>query len=221
MPPRDDMSAEVLPPSYSPASSSTDTAQILTAAKDRAQLIADDDPVSWTRTASGLEVLVTGIDDAVRAPDLGPEPSAGCTASPPASSTFHSTSMAERGILLTNSAGAYATAMAEYALAAMIMLARNLPAWLEGQRDRRWLEGDSFEASCCAASGSASWATAPSAASSPRPPSARDGGLGHQATPVRLGDRSIASSCGRRSTSSSSPATSSCCAPRSTRARGT
>ena len=49
--------------------------------------------------------------------------------------------------LLTNSAGAYASAMAEYTVAGMIMLSRNLPSWLEGQRERRWLEADSFEAS--------------------------------------------------------------------------
>ena len=53
-------------------------------------------------------------------------------------------SMAERGILLTNSAGAYATAMAEYTLAAIIMLSRNLPGWLDGQRARRWLDADTF-----------------------------------------------------------------------------
>jgi phosphoglycerate dehydrogenase-like enzyme len=37
--------------------------------------------------------------------------------------------------------------MAEYTVAAMIMLSRNLHSWLDGQRDRRWLEADSFEAS--------------------------------------------------------------------------
>jgi phosphoglycerate dehydrogenase-like enzyme len=53
--------------------------------------------------------------------------------------------MAERGILLTNSAGAYATAMAEYALGAALMLARGFPAWLDGQREHRWLEAGTFE----------------------------------------------------------------------------
>jgi len=55
--------------------------------------------------------------------------------------------MAERGVLLTSSAGAYATAMTEYVLAAMIMLARHLPSWVAAQRDRRWLDADAYGAS--------------------------------------------------------------------------
>ena len=37
--------------------------------------------------------------------------------------------------------------MAEYTVAGMIMLSRNIPSWLEGQRERRWLEADSFDVS--------------------------------------------------------------------------
>jgi phosphoglycerate dehydrogenase-like enzyme len=46
----------------------------------------------------------------------------------------------ERGILVTNGAGAYATAIAEYAFAAMVMLARRIPPLvLEGAR-HRWVD---------------------------------------------------------------------------------
>jgi phosphoglycerate dehydrogenase-like enzyme len=109
---------------------------------DRAVLFADDDPA----LPDAPEVIVTGLDEAVFERAI----------SAPGVRWVHSISagvehlplaeMAERGILLTNSAGAYATAMAEYAIAAMIMLARRLPSWLEGQRERSWLDGDSFDA---------------------------------------------------------------------------
>jgi len=121
-------------------------AELDAAAKDRAALIGDDDPVLVDGTPSALEVVVTGIDEAMLERLI----------SRPSVRWVHSISagvehlplrpMAESGILLTNSAGAYATAMAEYALAAMIMLVRNLPAWLEGQREHRWLEAGAFEA---------------------------------------------------------------------------
>jgi phosphoglycerate dehydrogenase-like enzyme len=121
-------------------------AELDAAAKDRAELIADDDPGLLDSTLAMLEVAVSGIDEAlfrrlIEAPGLRwvHSISAGVEHLPLAR-------MAEHGILLTNSAGAYATAMAEYALAAMIMLARSLPEWLEGQRERRWLEAGSFEA---------------------------------------------------------------------------
>ena len=121
-------------------------AELDSAAKDRAELLADDDPALLDDTPSALEVVVTGIDEAMFERLI----------SGPGVRWVHSISagvehlplawMAERGILLTNSAGAYATAMAEYALAAMIMLARSLPSWLDGQRERRWLEGGAFDA---------------------------------------------------------------------------
>jgi len=121
--------------------------EIDAAAAGRANVIADDDPGLADGTPEALEAIVTGIEEAVFERLIAA----------PAVRWVHSISagvehlplarMAERGILLTNSAGAYASAMVEYAVAGMIMLARNLPSWLEGQRERRWLEGDSFGAS--------------------------------------------------------------------------
>lgn len=111
----------------------------------RAELIAGDDPALLEEMPASLEVLVTGIEETVFERLIeGPgvrwvhSISAGVEHLPLAR-------MAERSILLTNAAGAYAPAMAEYALGAMIMLARSFPAWLGGQRERRWLDGDSFE----------------------------------------------------------------------------
>ncbi|MGH2641670.1 MAG: D-2-hydroxyacid dehydrogenase [Actinomycetota bacterium] len=120
---------------------------IESAAGGRAALIADDDPALGEGTPGGLEVVVTGIDQEtferlitdgnvrwVHSISAGVE-------------HLPLDAMADRGILLTNSAGAYASAMAEYTVAVMIMLSRNIPSWLEGQRERRWLEADSFEVS--------------------------------------------------------------------------
>jgi phosphoglycerate dehydrogenase-like enzyme len=112
------------------------------AAAGRAELVSGDDPALGETTLATLEVIVTGIDDAVFERLI----------EGPAVRWVHSISagvehlplarMAQRGILLTNSAGAYATAMAEYALGAALMLARGFTAWLEGQRERRWLEDE-------------------------------------------------------------------------------
>ncbi len=122
-------------------------AEIESATGGRAALIADDDPALEEGTPAGLEVVVTGIDQETfdRLITDGDvrwvhSISAGVEHLP-------LDAMAKREILLTNSAGAYASAMAEYTVAGMIMLSRNLPSWLDGQRDRRWLEADSFEAS--------------------------------------------------------------------------
>jgi phosphoglycerate dehydrogenase-like enzyme len=111
----------------------------------RAGVIADDEPGTLEGALDALEVIVTGIDAKVFERAI----------EGPAVRWVHSISagvehlplerMAERGILLTNSAGAYATAMAEYALTGMIMLARNLPFWLDGQRERRWRHDDSVK----------------------------------------------------------------------------
>ena len=108
----------------------------------RATLIADDEADLLDERLDTLEAIMTGIDDGVFERAI----------EGPAVRWVHSISagvehlplerMAERGILLTNSAGAYATAMAEYALAGMIMVARSLPFFLEGQRDRRWRHDD-------------------------------------------------------------------------------
>jgi phosphoglycerate dehydrogenase-like enzyme len=51
---------------------------------------------------------------------------------------FVSPELRARGCLLTNSSGAFAPPLAEYALAAMVMLARRMPGWLDDQRARRW-----------------------------------------------------------------------------------
>jgi phosphoglycerate dehydrogenase-like enzyme len=52
---------------------------------------------------------------------------------------FVTRELVERRVWVTNVAGAYAPAMAEYALAGMVMLARGLPAVLEAQRKHDWL----------------------------------------------------------------------------------
>lgn len=111
------------------------------AAGGRAELVVDD-PASVEGLLDAVEVVVTGIDEvvfdrAIVAPGLRwvHSISAGVEHLP-------LREMAERGIVLTNSAGAYASAMAEHALGGMIMLARRFPRYLEGQRERRWLDED-------------------------------------------------------------------------------
>ncbi len=51
---------------------------------------------------------------------------------------FATPALAARDCRLTNSAGVYAPALAEYALAGMVMLARGMPGWLRDQGDRAW-----------------------------------------------------------------------------------
>jgi phosphoglycerate dehydrogenase-like enzyme len=51
---------------------------------------------------------------------------------------FVSPELHARGCLLTNSAGLFAPALAEYAVAAMVMLARRMPGWLDDQRAHRY-----------------------------------------------------------------------------------
>jgi phosphoglycerate dehydrogenase-like enzyme len=121
-------------------------AELEAAAGGKVELVAGDDASLLDAMPATLEVIVTGIDEAtferaISAPSVRwvHSISAGVEHLPLAQ-------MAERGILLTNAAGAYATAMAEYALAAMIMLARSLPSWLDGQREHRWLEAGTFDA---------------------------------------------------------------------------
>lgn len=48
--------------------------------------------------------------------------------------------VAERNVRVTNVAGAYAPAMAEYCIAAMVMLSRGFRMWIEAQRKRAWLD---------------------------------------------------------------------------------
>jgi phosphoglycerate dehydrogenase-like enzyme len=52
-----------------------------------------------------------------------------------------SETLLERGILVTNGSGAYATAIAEYAFAAMVMLCRGVPELVAARERRRWPEG--------------------------------------------------------------------------------
>lgn len=52
--------------------------------------------------------------------------------------SFASRELAERGVLVTNSAGVYAPAMAEYAIGGMVAMARDLPRLLAQQRERTW-----------------------------------------------------------------------------------
>lgn len=117
------------------------------AAGDRATLVSDEDPSLERGVPDDLEVIVSGIDEAtferaIEAPRLRwvHSISAGVEHLP-------LERIAERGVLLTSSAGAYATAMAEYVVAAAIMLGRNLPGWLQGQREGRWLPRDAHGAS--------------------------------------------------------------------------
>ena len=99
----------------------------------------------WARPSLlGLRVVVTGIDESLLERAISQAPVRWVHSVSAGVEHLPLESMAERGILLTNSAGAYATAMAEYTLAAIIMLSRNLPGWLDGQRARRWLDADTF-----------------------------------------------------------------------------
>ena len=47
-------------------------------------------------------------------------------------------SVLERGVRLTTSSGTAAEPIAQTAIAGMLMLARNFPRWLKGQRDHKW-----------------------------------------------------------------------------------
>jgi D-2-hydroxyacid dehydrogenase (NADP+) len=48
------------------------------------------------------------------------------------------TEMLQRGVRLTTSAGSTAEPIAQTAITGLLMLARNFPRWLDGQRERRW-----------------------------------------------------------------------------------
>jgi phosphoglycerate dehydrogenase-like enzyme len=48
------------------------------------------------------------------------------------------TEMLQRGVRLSTSAGATAVPIAQTAITGLLMLARNFPRWLRGQRERRW-----------------------------------------------------------------------------------
>jgi phosphoglycerate dehydrogenase-like enzyme len=51
---------------------------------------------------------------------------------------FASPELAERGVIVTNSAGVYAPAMAEYAVAGMVAIARDLRRLIAQQDEHRW-----------------------------------------------------------------------------------
>ena len=48
------------------------------------------------------------------------------------------TEMLERGVRVTTSAGSTAVPIAQTAITGLLMLARNFPRWLAGQRDHKW-----------------------------------------------------------------------------------
>jgi phosphoglycerate dehydrogenase-like enzyme len=52
--------------------------------------------------------------------------------------SFASPGLGERGVIVTNSSGVYAPAMAEYALAAMVAIARDLRRLIAQQEERCW-----------------------------------------------------------------------------------
>jgi phosphoglycerate dehydrogenase-like enzyme len=52
--------------------------------------------------------------------------------------SFVSPELGERGVIVTNSSGVYAPAMAEYALAGMVAIARDLRRLIAQQEQRRW-----------------------------------------------------------------------------------
>ena len=52
--------------------------------------------------------------------------------------SFASRELAERGVIVTNSSGVYASAMAEYAVFGMVAIARDLRRLMAQQDERRW-----------------------------------------------------------------------------------
>jgi phosphoglycerate dehydrogenase-like enzyme len=52
--------------------------------------------------------------------------------------SFATQALADRGVIVTNSAGVYAPAMAEYAIAGMVAIARDLRRLIAQQDERRW-----------------------------------------------------------------------------------
>jgi phosphoglycerate dehydrogenase-like enzyme len=107
--------------------------RILEVAPSRLRIVLDPD-------VSRAEIAVTGSYD---------RPFEEIVVDMPSLRWIHSTSagidalldspeIEARGLLLTSSAGVYAPAMAEYAITAMVFLARGWSTWLESQRERRW-----------------------------------------------------------------------------------
>jgi phosphoglycerate dehydrogenase-like enzyme len=118
--------------------------EVEAAVAGRAEIVVDDPPPT-DEVLDAIDVVVTGIDDAVfvraiASPSLRwvHSISAGVEHLPLAE-------MADRGIVLTNAAGAYASAMTEHALGGLLLIARGFPTSLAAQRDHRWLEHDAFD----------------------------------------------------------------------------
>jgi phosphoglycerate dehydrogenase-like enzyme len=124
-----------------PASMARDRDRIEQAIESRARLLTDDEVLD-VGALRGPTILVTG---------MSPERTRALIAAP-GLVWVHSTSsgvddlplaeIAARQVLLTNSAGAHAVAMTEYAIGAMISLAHGMRVWTEGQRVHRWLRED-------------------------------------------------------------------------------
>lgn len=81
--------------------------------------------------------------------------------------TFVTPELAERGVVVTNSSGVYAPAMAEYAIAGMVAIARDFRRLIEQQDEARW-NHEPVAGGSSTASGSASSVTAQRAATSRR-----------------------------------------------------
>jgi phosphoglycerate dehydrogenase-like enzyme len=120
-------------------------AELEAAVAGRATLLADDEPGLAEAIPPDVQAVVSGIEQDLLERAVAEAPVRWVHSISAGVEHLPLETMAERGVLLTNAAGAYATAMAEYALAALIMLSRNLAGWLDGQREGRWLDGDAFE----------------------------------------------------------------------------
>jgi phosphoglycerate dehydrogenase-like enzyme len=102
------------------------------------QVAADPGP-----EVDGAEILITGLTTQTT-------PGAVFAAAMPRLRWVHSLTagiedlvseeLLRRGVVVTNGAGAYATAIAEYAFAAMVMLARSLPQLVVAHAEGGWVE---------------------------------------------------------------------------------
>ncbi|TML81761.1 MAG: D-2-hydroxyacid dehydrogenase [Actinobacteria bacterium] len=106
--------------------------RILEVAPSRLRIVLDPD-------VSRAEIAVTGSYDRPFEEIVADMPSLRWIHSTSAGiDALHSPEIEARGLLLTSSAGVYAPAMAEYAITAMVLLARGWSTWLESQRERCW-----------------------------------------------------------------------------------
>jgi phosphoglycerate dehydrogenase-like enzyme len=115
-------------------------AELEAAAAGRIELL----PLRAEEGEAGLDQ----VEIAVYAPYEGPLPFKELAARMPSLRWIHSTGagiesfasreLDERGVIVTNSAGVYAPAMAEYAIAGMVAIARDLRRLIAQQQERRW-----------------------------------------------------------------------------------